>query len=177
MTTYLGKNTTSTTAKSCINTSLSGFDDSPPILWPMPSWMACCSSEVGFCKQPNGLVLHCSDYENSWIMSALLLTTTSPGPFTHNKEIGVSAFSIFSPQSLTCTYSGALWLQKLQSPPLRTQGWQMFFPLNKAWSKSAYSHACFTHYQDFHFLVIISHFLIHLPSFSLNHYVLAHRIK
>lgn len=65
----------------------------------MPSWMACCSSEVGFCKQPNGLVLHCSDYENSWIMPALLLTTTSPGPFTHNKEIGFSAFSIFSPVS------------------------------------------------------------------------------
>ena len=45
---YLGKNTSSTTEKSCNNKSLLGLVESMVMLCPMPSWMAAINSDVDF---------------------------------------------------------------------------------------------------------------------------------
>ena len=46
---YFGNTTLCTTPKSCMRRSLSGFEDRPPTLCPIPNCMAACNSLVDFC--------------------------------------------------------------------------------------------------------------------------------
>ena len=81
---YPGKNTTSTTPKSCIRTSLSGLLDNPPTLCPIPSWIAAINSDVGFWGQENICVVSHLHHSSSTVEPSGFSFAVVYFPLIHN---------------------------------------------------------------------------------------------